>query len=320
MKRIHADDQSQQITRLNLILNDVVSENKKLLACKERQRMDIDALEATLKDQRNHIAILEKALSNAQEKARRKEREAEELTERMERAESLQRAVEKSMFDKRSQEDEWKRERAQLEMENAQLKMQLAKENNRITLLEKNTIELEAKFHEEMQRNKMAIATQSDTLSSEEIERISSSGKLKKMEEEKSEKDRKIAELTEEKERLSEKLEDERKNMENRTNLLEREIDRIRIGDDRRFREDMARMEQMRLKIADRRCFTTEHARNSEDDEIFSSISKRSANKLKESPAAAAAAASVMICSSPIASGLAADEELHIRKEQIWEV
>ncbi|VDN24278.1 unnamed protein product [Gongylonema pulchrum] len=91
--------------------------------------MDIDALEATLKDQRNHIAILEKALSNAQEKARRKEREAEELTERMERAESLQRAVEKSMFDKRSQEDEWKRERAQLEMENAQLKMQLAKES-----------------------------------------------------------------------------------------------------------------------------------------------------------------------------------------------
>lgn len=29
-----------------------------------------------------------------------------------------------------------------------------------------------------------------------------------------------------------------------------------------RFREDMARMEQMRLKIADRRCFTTERSRN----------------------------------------------------------
>lgn len=33
------------------------------------------------------------------------------------------------MFDKRSREDEWNRERAQLEMENAQLKMQLAKES-----------------------------------------------------------------------------------------------------------------------------------------------------------------------------------------------
>lgn len=33
-----------------------------------------------------------------------------------------------------------------------------------IAQLEKNVIELEAKFHEEMQRNKMAIATQSDTL------------------------------------------------------------------------------------------------------------------------------------------------------------
>lgn len=55
------------------------------------------------------------------------------------------------------------------------------------------------------------------------------------MEEEKSEKDRKIAELTEEKERLSEKLEDERKSSESRTSLLEREIDRIRNSDDRRY-------------------------------------------------------------------------------------
>lgn len=55
------------------------------------------------------------------------------------------------------------------------------------------------------------------------------------MEEEKSEKDRKIAELTEEKERLSKKLEDERKSSESRASLLEREIDRIRNSDDRRY-------------------------------------------------------------------------------------
>uniref|UniRef100_A0A915Q7D9 Angiomotin C-terminal domain-containing protein n=1 Tax=Setaria digitata TaxID=48799 RepID=A0A915Q7D9_9BILA len=282
VRRMQAEDQSEQINKLNLLLNEIIPQNKELMACKERQKMDIEALEVTLKDQRNHIQILEKALGNAQEKAWRKEKEVEELTERVERAESLQKAVEKSMFDKRSREDEWNRERAQLEMENAQLKMQLAKESvsvgvkkgssarnpesdeltklkkalhakeDVIAQLEKNVIELEARFHEEMQKNKMAIATQSDTLS----------GKLKKMEEEKSEKDRKIAELTEEKERLSEKLEDERKSSESRTSLLEREIDRIRNGDDRRFREDMARMEQMRLKIADRRCFTTERSRN----------------------------------------------------------
>ncbi|KAK6112665.1 hypothetical protein QQG55_48545 [Brugia pahangi] len=282
IRRIQAEDQSEQINKLNLLLSEIIPQNKELMTCKERQKMDIEALEVTLKDQRNHIQILEKALGNAQEKAWRREKEVEELTEKVERAESLQKAVEKSMFDKRSREDEWNRERAQLEMENAQLKMQLAKESvsvgvkkgssarnaesdeltklkkilhakeDVIAQLEKNVIELEAKFHEEMQRNKMAIATQSDTLS----------GKLKKMEEEKSEKDRKIAELTEEKERLSEKLEDERKSSESRTSLLEREIDRIRNTDDRRFREDMARMEQMRLKIADRRCFTTERSRN----------------------------------------------------------
>lgn len=33
------------------------------------------------------------------------------------------------MLDKQLREDEWSRERAQLEMENAQLKMQIAKEN-----------------------------------------------------------------------------------------------------------------------------------------------------------------------------------------------
>ncbi|VDN00865.1 unnamed protein product [Thelazia callipaeda] len=282
IRRIQMEDQSEQINKLNLLLNEIIPQNKELLICKERQKMDIEALEVTLKDQRNHIQILEKALGNAQEKALRKEKEVEELTEKVERAESLQKTVEKSIFDKRFREDEWNRERAHLEMENAQLKMQLAKESvsvgvkkgssarnpendelsklkkslhakeDMIAQLEKNMIELEAKFHEEMQRNKMAIATQSDTLS----------GKLKKMEEEKSEKDRKIAELTEEKERLSEKLEDERKSSESRTSLLEREIDRIRNGDNRRFREDMARMEQMRLKIADRRCFTNERSRN----------------------------------------------------------
>ncbi|VDK53966.1 unnamed protein product [Anisakis simplex] len=294
-QRLQIEPQADQLNKLNLILNEMIPQNKELLACKERQKMDIEALEITLKDQRNHIQILEKALSNAQEKVWRKDKEVEELTAGAERAAALQRAVEKSVLDKQKREEEWNRERSQLEMENAQLKMQIAKESvsvgvkksagarspdseetvaklkkslhakdDRIMQLEKSVIELEAKFHEEMQRNKMAIATQSDTLS----------GKLKRMEEEKSEKDRKIAELTEEKQRLSEKLEEERKNSESRVNLLQREIDRLRSGDERRFREDMARMEQMRLKIADRRCFTTDRVRNRL--ELFQSLQSHS--------------------------------------------
>lgn len=276
-QRIQLEPQAEQLNKLTLLLSDTISQNKELMADKERKRKDIDALEVTLKDQRNHIMILEKALSNTREKVWRKEKEIEELSGGAERAAALQRALEKAVLDKQKREEEWNRERAQLEMENAQLKMQLAKESvavgvkkgatarspdseetlsklkkalhakdGAISQLESKVMELEAKLHEETQRNKMAIATQSDTLS----------GKLKKMEEEKTEKDRKIAELTEEKERLFEKLEDERKTAESRTSLFEREIDRIRNGDDRRFREDMARMEQMKYKIADRRCFT----------------------------------------------------------------
>uniref|UniRef100_A0A1I8ECH3 Uncharacterized protein n=1 Tax=Wuchereria bancrofti TaxID=6293 RepID=A0A1I8ECH3_WUCBA len=239
IRRIQEEDQSEQINKLNLLLSEIIPQNKELIICKERQKMDIEALEVTLKDQRNHIQILEKALRNAQEKAWRREKEMEELTERVERAESegCRIGVKKGSSARNPESDEL-----------TKLKKTLHAKEYVIAQLEKNVIELEAKFHEEMQRNKMAIATQSDTLS----------GKLKKMEEEKSEKDRKIAELTEEKERLSEKLEDERKSSENRTSLLEREIDRIR-SDDRRFRDGM---EQMRLKIADRRCFTRERSRN----------------------------------------------------------
>ncbi|VDM43707.1 unnamed protein product [Toxocara canis] len=273
-QRLQIEPQADQLNKLNLILNEMIPQNKELLACKERQKMDIEALEVTLKDQRNHIQVGWHSLRIYCYRS----------TVRLLFKTFVQQTVmNKSVLDKEKREEEWSRERSQLEMENAQLKMQLAKESvsvgvkkgagarspdseetvaklkkalhakdDRIMQLEKSVIELEAKFHEEMQRNKMAIATQSDTLS----------GKLKKMEEEKSEKDRKIAELTEEKERLTEKLEDERKNSENRASLLQREIDRIRTGDERRFREDMARMEQMRLKIADRRCFTTDRVRN----------------------------------------------------------
>ncbi|MFH4975409.1 hypothetical protein AB6A40_002118 [Gnathostoma spinigerum] len=283
LQRIQIEPQNDQIAKLNLILNEMIPQNKELQAVKERQKRDIEALEVTLKDQRNHIQILEKALSNAQEKVWRKEKEVEELSGAAERVIALQKAIEKSVVDKQKREEEWSRERAQLEMENAQLKMQLAKENvsvgikkgavtrspdseetvvklkktlhgkeDRIMSLEKQVIELETKFHEEMQRNKMAIATQSDTLS----------GKLKKMEEEKTEKDRKIAELTEEKEKLAQKLEEERRETNERVSILQREIDRIRSGDERRYRENMARMEQMRLKIADRRCLTADRSRS----------------------------------------------------------
>lgn len=42
--------------------------DKELVACKERQEIELDAQRQTLDDQRDHIQILDKALNNAQER------------------------------------------------------------------------------------------------------------------------------------------------------------------------------------------------------------------------------------------------------------
>jgi hypothetical protein len=47
-----------------------------LLAIKERQHLEIEAQNATLEEQRNHIEMLDKALVNAQERLAAKERAA----------------------------------------------------------------------------------------------------------------------------------------------------------------------------------------------------------------------------------------------------
>ena len=45
-----------------------------LFACKERQKMEIEAQNQTLEEQRNHIAMLEKALANSQERLAKREK------------------------------------------------------------------------------------------------------------------------------------------------------------------------------------------------------------------------------------------------------
>ncbi|VDD84980.1 unnamed protein product [Enterobius vermicularis] len=271
---LRMDHPNEQVLR---VINEMIPQNEELRKCKERQRMDIEALEVTLKDQRNHIQILEKALTNAQEKVWRKEKEVNELSGNVQKAFSLQKALDKMKGEMQAREAEWNRQRTQLEMENAQLKMQLTKEcvllgvkkgtiarspdndellqlkktlhasDARVTELKKKIAEMESKHLEELQRR----ATQIDALTT----------KVKELEEEITDKDEKVAELEKENELLNEKLENEKKNSKKRLTKLEKELERTRNSDERRFREDMAKMEEMRLKIADRRCFTADRLR-----------------------------------------------------------
>lgn len=50
----------------SVVIAFVVSD-KELIACKERQEIELEAQRQTLDDQRTHIQILDKALVNAQE-------------------------------------------------------------------------------------------------------------------------------------------------------------------------------------------------------------------------------------------------------------
>lgn len=61
-------DRQHQINELNMILNDLIPKNKELIATEERQRIELEAQTTTLEEQRTHIDMLEKALSNAQER------------------------------------------------------------------------------------------------------------------------------------------------------------------------------------------------------------------------------------------------------------
>ncbi|CAI4224048.1 unnamed protein product [Auanema sp. JU1783] len=230
MQRVTVDKYSQ----LNSLLNEVLPQNEELKACNERQRLEMNAQSATLEEQRNHISMLEKALTNAQDRLSKKDEAVEELRSSHERSKMLQRQLKEVLIDKQSRDEAHAQERAQWEMEITQLRLQVNKDaslngslkrsngarssvdsgdeavtrlkkslyarDERITHLEKTIMELQGKLHDETERKKVALGALSDNLES----------KIKRLEEEKTEKDRKIAVLTEEKEKLGDFLDESR--------------------------------------------------------------------------------------------------------------
>ena len=81
-------DGEQQI---HFLLNELIPKNNELLLIKERQCMELEAQSATLEEQRTHIDVLEKALSNAQERLAAKERSAVDAVAVVDKCTHLQR-------------------------------------------------------------------------------------------------------------------------------------------------------------------------------------------------------------------------------------
>ncbi|CAJ0956410.1 unnamed protein product, partial [Mesorhabditis belari] len=245
-------DYQQQINKLNITLTDLYTQNESLKGTLSRQAVEVQAQRRNLEEQRTHIAMLETALSNAQDRLTRKEKMYEEHAAKPEGTAYLENLLHDAIVDKQQREKAHAEEKARLEMEIAQLKMIINKENGvggiklgssrigpdensdkykkvlidkekRITRLEKDVMDLRRKLHEEAERKKDALDAVSGSLEA----------KIKRLEDEKIERDRRIAELSEEKERLNDLLIDKR--------------------DEDAARRDLHRMEEMRQKIDERR-------------------------------------------------------------------
>ncbi|WKY14458.1 hypothetical protein Q1695_000195 [Nippostrongylus brasiliensis] len=247
----------EKVNQLNMVLAEIIPQNKELVTVKERQRLELEAQNATLEEQRTHISMLEKALSNAQERLAKREKVCDELTVATERANHLQRLLHETLLDKQARDESHAQERTQWEIDMTQLKMQLNKDfsqngslkrlsrlggdsndetvnrlkksihakDERITQLERTVVELQRRLQEESDRKKSAIGALNENLES----------KIKQYEEDQAAKDRRFTLLNDERVKLGEILDG---------NSKERAEDAA-LG--------MHKMEEIRQKIQERK-------------------------------------------------------------------
>lgn len=112
----------KEIGRKDMIVAQLLGQNKELMAEKERQEIELQAQRATLQEQRNHIDILDNALTNAQANVMKLEEECRKKQVYVERAAQLQKALANLQVasDRRLQME--KKVREQLEEQIASLK------------------------------------------------------------------------------------------------------------------------------------------------------------------------------------------------------
>ncbi|KAL1226516.1 Angiomotin [Trichinella spiralis] len=127
-EEIEDSELRHEITRRDMMIAQLITQNKELLATKERQAIELDAQRVTLEEQRTHIQILDKALTNAQEKVLKSEEVMKKKQSYMQKADELQRALHALQEGMRKREENHKRVKAELEKELAYMKIQ-KKEN-----------------------------------------------------------------------------------------------------------------------------------------------------------------------------------------------
>lgn len=166
-----------QLAKREALIAQLVTQNKELVATKERQEIELAAQRATLQEQRTHIDILDTALINAQANVVRLEEECRQKQVHVERVAQLQRALSSLQLasDRREQTERKLRLQLEQELQNerakhtnnleaygeaeslAELKRQLREKDEKIMRLEGETAKWEQKYLEESQLRQAAI-------------------------------------------------------------------------------------------------------------------------------------------------------------------
>ncbi|KRT80802.1 hypothetical protein AMK59_5736 [Oryctes borbonicus] len=106
-----------ELGKREVLISQLITQNKELVAAKERQEIELAAQRATLQEQRTHIDILEAALTNAQTNVVRLEEENRKKQLYVERVAQLQRALSSMQLASDRREQTERQLRLQLELE-----------------------------------------------------------------------------------------------------------------------------------------------------------------------------------------------------------
>ncbi|XP_065156727.1 angiomotin-like protein 1 isoform X2 [Atheta coriaria] len=113
------DGLRREVNKRELLITQLITQNKEFQAAKDRQEIELTAQRATLQEQRTHIDILEAALTNAQGNVVRLEEENRKKQVYVERVVQLQRALSSLQLasDRREQTERQLRQQLENELE-----------------------------------------------------------------------------------------------------------------------------------------------------------------------------------------------------------
>ncbi|XP_071530758.1 uncharacterized protein [Panulirus ornatus] len=163
----------KELNKRDVIIAQLISQNKELIAAKERQEIELTAQRQTLNEQRTHIDILDSALTNAQANVVKLEEESRKKQNLVEQAGQLKRLLVSLQLAADRREQSEKNLRVKLEKEIEQLRLgckqdgpgsklsdlrrEIREKDEKIMILEGEVTKWEQRYLQESAMRQLAI-------------------------------------------------------------------------------------------------------------------------------------------------------------------